>query len=142
MALDEELLRPGQWIEVVSAPKWPHLVGVRATIKEVIERSILGGGPAYVLNLFTDGDAPFLASPTQVRWVPELEPIKIPEKERQWFVVIQQGRKPHEGTVSMEGDLVTVTYAGYQKRAALDGLVLGRRAEAILREIVEHIQKR
>ena len=63
-----ELLRPGQRIVVVDAPAWPFLVGVRATIKEVVERSILGG-PAYLLHLYAHDGAPFLAKHDEVRAV-------------------------------------------------------------------------
>lgn len=60
------MLKAGQWVEVVKAPAWPFLVGQRCTVKEAIERSRLGG-TAYLLNLYSDGDAPFLAKADEIR---------------------------------------------------------------------------
>ena len=63
-----ELLQPGQRVVVVDAPAWPFLVGVTTTIREVVERSILGG-PAYLLRLYAHDGAPFLAKHDEVRAV-------------------------------------------------------------------------
>lgn len=143
-----ELLKAGQWVEVVSAPAWPDLVGLKTTIREVIPYgSRLGGGPAYILNIYPDGKDTltggpdvFMASPEQVRHLPELKAVEIPQPEPEWHVAIEHEGEHYEASFTMDGDQVTVTYEKTKKTAPLNGLIPRIRTEAILREIVLQIK--